>query len=281
MKISRNIFLFIFLISTFSVVFADVEPYNFCTDEKASGHKGSYFLDVNGFLDNSLSYNTVGYGTFDVYINGKLEAEGISDYCRGWPLNTKYEIKNIKAKDEKVYNGLYQIESKYSASLSGTLTGTNWIGLKFDTKTYYFDINESIDGENTFFGIEGLTFDVYLNGKLWKSGAMDISENITYGTEYEITNIKLPNGYKYLGQSSIKGIVTGSTSIYLQFSAIYRYTVDCLMDGSSFIKTTDKINAGKTYSLIEKSFDVAKSDSQEFCIGKLKSKESIASKIIT
>lgn len=68
--------------------------------------------NLDGVADNSLS----GYGTFDVYINNRLDASNCTSYNKQWPRGTTYEIKNIQAGDGKNYN----LQS--SANLSGTIT---------------------------------------------------------------------------------------------------------------------------------------------------------------
>lgn len=87
----------------------------------------TYYLDLNGMLDGSSSGGISPYGTADVYINGLLAAQGVSDYYTAHPEGTTYEIKNIKANEGYKYNG--------NASYSGTLTAATSVVLSFSTKT--------------------------------------------------------------------------------------------------------------------------------------------------
>ena len=87
----------------------------------------TYYLDLNGLLDGSSSGSISPYGTADVYINGSLAAQGVSDYYTAHPEGTTYEIKNIKANTGYKYNG--------NASYSGTLTAATSVVLSFSTKT--------------------------------------------------------------------------------------------------------------------------------------------------
>ena len=87
----------------------------------------THYLDLNGLLDGSSSGGISPYGTADVYINGSLAAQGVSDYYTAHPEGTTYEIKNIKANEGYKYNG--------NASYSGTLTADTSVVLSFSTKT--------------------------------------------------------------------------------------------------------------------------------------------------
>lgn len=79
------------------------------------------------------SGNITGYGTADVYINGALAAQGVTDYYSSHESATAYEIKNIKA------NEGYQYDGVASGSLSGTIgkSAVN-VQLKFSTKPLKF-----------------------------------------------------------------------------------------------------------------------------------------------
>lgn len=88
-----------------------------------------HYLDLNGYLDSVLTYNIIGYGTADVYINGTLVADDVSDYYTQWPVGTTYEITDIKAAPGKQYDGLH---SGYSP-ISGTITEHTSVYLDFST----------------------------------------------------------------------------------------------------------------------------------------------------
>ena len=91
----------------------------------------TYYLDVSGVLDGIGEYNTVGYGTFDVYINGVLVQQGASDYYTRHPYGTSYEIKNIVPTIGHHYVGVH------SGSLKGTIgAGHTTVRLALNTNTY-------------------------------------------------------------------------------------------------------------------------------------------------
>ena len=92
-------------------------------------------LDVNGWLDGEISGNVTDYGTFDVYINGSLVNDDVSDYCTQHPVGTTYEIRDIKALAGHQYNGVY------SGALKGTISDSSVkVFLSFST-TYTVSFN--------------------------------------------------------------------------------------------------------------------------------------------
>lgn len=84
-------------------------------------------LDVNGLLDGKELDNIEGIGTFDSYVDEEKTETGISDYYHGiFPFGSKYEFKNIKAKDGYEYIG--------PASHSGMANGDTKVLLEFRKK---------------------------------------------------------------------------------------------------------------------------------------------------
>lgn len=97
----------------------------------------SYYFDVNGTLDGTYTGGINGFGTVDVYIDGVLVANDVSDYYTKHPEGTRYEIKDIKALDGHSYDGLA------SGSLSGTIVGGDTsVNLRFSTKTHTHTYSE-------------------------------------------------------------------------------------------------------------------------------------------
>lgn len=88
-------------------------------------------LDVNGRLDGNDVGNTSGYGTFDIYINGSIAGDDVSDYYNAaLPAGTSYSIADIKATTGHIYNGSI-------GNISGSIASGNTVDvrLKFDTCT--------------------------------------------------------------------------------------------------------------------------------------------------
>ena len=93
----------------------------------AAWNTNNYYLDLNGYLDNTQANNISGYGTVDIYINGSLVANDVADHYATYPYGTTYEIKDIKAAANHTYNGMYY------GSISGTITDTTSLYLNFTT----------------------------------------------------------------------------------------------------------------------------------------------------
>lgn len=101
-----------------------------------TGNKTEYYLDLNGWLDGASAPNIDGYGTVDIYIEGKIVASGVSDFYRKYPYGTNYEIKNIKATTGHVYNGTF------SGRLKGRITEpSTTLYPSFSAKTYTLTVN--------------------------------------------------------------------------------------------------------------------------------------------
>lgn len=87
-------------------------------------------LHVQGNLDGVVSESIADYGTFDVYINGTQAATNVSIFNQKYPNGTKYEIKNIKVSEGKMYNGLTSFtgtissDTESNVALFYTSTGT-------------------------------------------------------------------------------------------------------------------------------------------------------------
>ena len=101
-----------------------------------TGNKTEYYLDLNGWLDGASVPNIDGYGTVDIYIEGKIVASGVSDFYRKYPYGTNYEIKNIKVTTGHVYNGTF------SGHLKGRITEpSTTLYPSFSAKTYTLTLN--------------------------------------------------------------------------------------------------------------------------------------------
>ena len=113
-----------------------------------TGNKREYYLDVNGLIDGKDSPNIENHGTFDVYINGKLVANDVSDYCLHHPYGTNYEIKDIKYADGWSYKGIWNAHSNKLSGVVGedclivnTGISGNVVYLQFDSNGYTLTIN--------------------------------------------------------------------------------------------------------------------------------------------
>lgn len=113
----------------------------------------SYYLDVDSIIDDVHSTHTSDYVTFDVYINDQLVSNQVGDFYRQYPYGTKYEIKNIKAKDGYICNGIYtkdlsSIGRTPSEPLSGTI-GAYYHKIYLDITTNNSSTNKLVDEDST------------------------------------------------------------------------------------------------------------------------------------
>lgn len=206
-------------------------------------------LDVNGRLDGSDSGGTTGYGTFDVYLNGSCVANDVADFYRDDIADgTSYEIKDIKATNGKVYNGVY------SGSASGSMCGYRSVYLKFDTPTYYLDVNGELDG--VWQGnLDGLgSCDVYINGTCVGDDITDFWQAYPAGTKWEIRDIKTASGKKYRGITpGLSGMIGSSTaSVVLQYTSGSTLSIDPnggTYKGSSGVTTVNHLSPGETITV--------------------------------
>lgn len=72
-------------------------------------------IDLNRTLEGEDYWELAECGTVDIYINGNLDANDVSDYWKEWPEGTRYEIKDIKTNDG------YTCKGTKSGSFSGTV----------------------------------------------------------------------------------------------------------------------------------------------------------------
>ena len=89
-----------------------------------------YVLDVNGVINGEYSSHTIGFGTFDVYINGVINEDDVSDFWLHIPIGSTYEIKDIRATEGYSYKGLAK------GALTGNINCDTDIQLVFDINSY-------------------------------------------------------------------------------------------------------------------------------------------------
>ena len=206
-------------------------------------------LDVNGRLDGSDSGGTTGYGTFDVYLNGTCVADDVSDFYKtDIDDGTSYEIKDVKSTNGKNYNGVY------SGSASGSMCSSRSVYLKFDTPTYYLDVNGELDG--VWQGnLDGLgSCDVYINGTCVADDVTDFWQAYPAGTKWEIRDIKTASGKKYRGITpGLSGTIGSSTSsVVLQYTSGSTLSIDPnggTYKGSSGVTTVNRLSPGATITV--------------------------------
>lgn len=145
-------------------------------------NKYTYELDMNSILDGVRENERHNYGAVDVYINGVLKAENVSDFKEILNYGDTYEFKNIKATDGHHFVG---INSCANTSIKGRIgADTNYLETKRDNPynlvaPIYFEFNTN-----------KLTINYHANGaQIWKEGVnftteIDVSGKDIMETEY-------------------------------------------------------------------------------------------------
>lgn len=158
----------------------------------------TYELDLNSVLDGVNNYSVHDYGTADIYINGVLKAENVSDFREILNYGDTYEFKNIKATDGHHF---VEINSCANTSIKGRIgVDTNHLWTRhdnpynliapifFEFNTNKLTINYHADGAQTWRRFDNITYDdvsgkdtaeseTYLFGSYYdeKSGLGDVS----------------------------------------------------------------------------------------------------------
>lgn len=107
-------------------------------------NKYTYELDMNSILDGVRKNERHNYGAVDVYINGVLKAENVSDFKEILNYGDTYEFKNIKATDGHHFVG---INSCANTSIKGRIgADTNYLETRRDNPynlvaPIYFEFN--------------------------------------------------------------------------------------------------------------------------------------------
>ena len=161
-------------------------------------HKYTYELDMNSILDGVRECERHNYGVADVYINGVLKAENVSDFKEILNYGDTYEFKNIKATDGHHF---VEINSCANTSIKGRIgVDTNHLWTRhdnpynliapifFEFNTNKLTINYHADGAQTWRRFDNITYDdvsgkdtaeseTYLFGSYYdeKSGLGDVS----------------------------------------------------------------------------------------------------------
>ena len=178
-----------------------------------------YYFDINALL-NGTQYNTSDvpkdWLTYDVYINGSLKQNDVSDWADYYPAGTKYEIKDIKAKSGKKYIGVHK------GSLSGTINSKTEVVLKVvttHTNKIWHRMNgvKGDDGNSFLLGITDFTADYSSTYKMDASRA-----------------VKIPNGYilsntfRYNNGGTYEEYTLGKTMTQKAASMPYVYMYDAV-----------------------------------------------------
>jgi len=98
-------------------------------------------LDVNSYIDGNHIWDAIGYGTFDVYINGEKVANDVNDWCQLYPAGTNFVVNDIKAASGYVNRS----QSAYSGTISGD--ADVHVDLIFETKKTQYTNSILLNGK--------------------------------------------------------------------------------------------------------------------------------------
>ncbi len=187
------------------VSLSDVVGFYHATNWDEIYNTNTASLDVNSTLDDVYAGNAEGFGTFDVYIDGSMVADDVSDYYARHNIGSTYTISDIKALGEHTYEG----DSTYSGTIDAA--GTN-IQLPFYS---YGSLEAALSLNGAATTEPAGSFDLYINGALTSSNISGHTKSYPRGTTYKIENIKAADGsdYSYSGASgSLSGTIDANTT---------------------------------------------------------------------
>ena len=205
--------------------------------------KSSFSSKVNGF-NFWMWQSTANATTFKNYrvrvLITKVNFQSInyaSKYSLPTPTKTGYSFDGWYTN----YSGGTKVDKNtYFALTTDQTLYAHW-----KVNSYYFDLNGKLDGTDKG-NINGYgTADVYINGTLVKSKATDFYQQYTYGTIYEVKNIKASDGHYYSGNASYSGIV-GSNNVTLTFNS-YVCHITYNPNGGTFNKNSTNVKKDLKY----------------------------------
>ena len=129
--------------------------------------------DYCGVWFDKLKGNDYNLGSVDLYINGNLEAENITDWEKTYPYGTVYEFKNLKSKNGYILTDAGSLKGTITADTTATVYVYDKAGLA------YFDKN-SADG-----GTGNDTFVYYSMVSLaYDKGAVMGNDSVGFGNKF-------------------------------------------------------------------------------------------------
>lgn len=159
-------------------------------------HKYTYELDMNSILDGVLENERHNYGAVDVYINGVLKAENVSDFKEILNYGDTYEFKNIKATDSHHFVG---INSCANTSIKGRIgADTNYLETRrdnpynlvapiyFEFNTNKLTINYHANGAQTWHHFDNIIY--YVSGKDTAGSEIYLYDK-NYSAKYGLGNV--------------------------------------------------------------------------------------------
>ncbi len=113
----------------------------------------NYTLTINGYINGADASSISGYGTFDLYLNGKLVGSSLTSYSKSVSSGTTYDIKLRSVADGKTFLGYAEgahagtVNSNTTARMSfSPVNAQRWLELygdglqttTYNNHTYYY-----------------------------------------------------------------------------------------------------------------------------------------------
>lgn len=181
-------------------------------------HNYKITYNLNGGTNNSANPST-----YNVLYGVTLKNPTRSGYkFLGWyEGNTKVTGINQGA------NASFSSSTDMYNKLAGRRTGNITLTAKWQ-QLYAIDVNAVLNGQDvTSMDGSWFTFDVYINGSLYSNDVADFCTYFDAGTRYEIKDIKMKAGKKYLGttyNTTLSGTI-GNANVYVWLKAVSVHTV--------------------------------------------------------
>ncbi|MFI3326865.1 MAG: InlB B-repeat-containing protein [Clostridia bacterium] len=172
--------------------------------------KKNYTLDLNAYLNNTYYGGTYDWATVDVYVNGSLVANDVTDYYAYHPQGSTYEIKDIKMATGKMNNG----QSSYSGTINSNVSvNLNLLSLHTQTLNFYKwkpDTNswESYTSKS-YTAAYGTTFTATTSGITTPTGYYFSHFNVPSWT---VTGDYWTNGHYYPNEYTVSYNANGGTN---------------------------------------------------------------------
>ena len=120
-------------------------------NEKKGIVTSKYTLDINISINNEVFTGGMHTNTYDVYINGSIVANDVTDYCDTFADGTTYRIEDIKAGTGYLYVG--------NTTYSGTI-GTDFVEVRLP---FFTDLTSEAD-----YSLDGHIYSFYSISTTWE-----------------------------------------------------------------------------------------------------------------
>ncbi len=128
----------------------------------------TYQLDINGFLDGEYATGISGFGTFDLYVDGKCVADDAEDFCENFPAGSTWEIRDVKPAVGKEFLGAHDGNVTYQTppgGLTGTFNRGYEVVLKFDSHKYSVKVDPNGGTLGGNIGLTEVGYAIYLSSE--------------------------------------------------------------------------------------------------------------------